>query len=302
LVLPKVSVLTTTYNRKEKLLRLLTSLLESRYPQDRLEIVVVDDASTDGTYDEVAKRFPFVNLIRNNEEKLSSGSRNIGLKKCLGDYIFWIDDDNVVESNCIPELIGIMESDRRIGAAGPLMLCYDLPNLVWSVGGNLNSHTLVPKNLYEYNEFDKLKLPKVMVVDYFPNSSMLRKEVIQRNVFYDEYNFPHNWAEQDFFIKISNLGFKVVAVTTAIIWHDVGYRGRVTRIGKYKAYDQAKSKIVFIKKYGSKKLLIWSLFILPFSTFFYAYMAIRSGYARDVIGHIKSYLLGIVKGLTWEVK
>lgn len=54
---PLISVVIPTYNRKEKLIRLLGSILRSDYPDNKIEIIVVDDASIDGTYKEVRRRF-----------------------------------------------------------------------------------------------------------------------------------------------------------------------------------------------------------------------------------------------------
>ena len=62
---PLVSIVIPTRNRKNKLIRLLASIMRSSYPADRLEVIVIDDASTDGTYHVVRKEFPKVKLLRN---------------------------------------------------------------------------------------------------------------------------------------------------------------------------------------------------------------------------------------------
>jgi glycosyltransferase involved in cell wall biosynthesis len=66
------------------LTRLINSILQSNYPQDKLEIIVVDDASTDGTYEEIRAKFHGVKIIRNEKEALPATSRNIGIKKLMG--------------------------------------------------------------------------------------------------------------------------------------------------------------------------------------------------------------------------
>jgi len=83
--LPLVSIVIPTHNRKEKLTRPINSILQSNYPKDKLETIVVDDASTDGTYEEIRAKFHSgVKIIRNEREMLPAASRNIGIKMLMG--------------------------------------------------------------------------------------------------------------------------------------------------------------------------------------------------------------------------
>jgi glycosyltransferase involved in cell wall biosynthesis len=67
------------------LTRLINSVLQSNYPQDKLEIIVVDDASTGGTYEEIRAKFHGkVKIIHNEKEALPAASRNIGIKMLMG--------------------------------------------------------------------------------------------------------------------------------------------------------------------------------------------------------------------------
>jgi len=85
---PLVSIVIPTHDRKEKLIRLINSILESDYPKDKLEIIIVDDASTDGTYEEITKIFPQVKVVRNGRKRLVAASRNIGFQKSKGEFVF----------------------------------------------------------------------------------------------------------------------------------------------------------------------------------------------------------------------
>ena len=119
---PLVSVVIPTHNRKEKLARLIKSILESDYPKDKLEIIVVDDASTDNTFEYIKKKYPQAKIIRNEEEKLLAESRNIGIKASKGKYIFLIDDDgkNLQVSAC-----GWEEGSEQMGTHGDTTIPLD---------------------------------------------------------------------------------------------------------------------------------------------------------------------------------
>jgi GT2 family glycosyltransferase len=91
--LPAVSVVFLAYNRREALRESLGRMLqESGYPSDRLEVIVVDNASTDGTASMVEREHPGVRLVR-NERNLGAPGWNAGFHIARGDYILILDDD-----------------------------------------------------------------------------------------------------------------------------------------------------------------------------------------------------------------
>jgi glycosyltransferase involved in cell wall biosynthesis len=92
---PLVSVVLTSYNRKLLVERALLSILNQSYKN--LQIIIIDDASTDGTIEVLAKYAnidPRIELVLKSENKGLSHSRNLGVNKCKGKYIAFIDDDD----------------------------------------------------------------------------------------------------------------------------------------------------------------------------------------------------------------
>lgn len=135
-----VSVLIVNWNAKAFLAECLASLSEeaSRYP---LEVVVVDNASSDGSPEMVASRFPHVQLIRNPENLGFARANNIGLRACHGDYVALVNSDVRVLPGCITQLVDFMARQPRIGMAGPKIIgadgqqqhsCRGAPNL-WNM-------------------------------------------------------------------------------------------------------------------------------------------------------------------------
>ena len=88
---PLVSVVIPVYNGEEVLERAIKSVLSQTYPN--IELIVVDDGSTDGT-GEVAKRFPEVNYLRHTKNINASSARNTGIKAASGDFIALLDSDD----------------------------------------------------------------------------------------------------------------------------------------------------------------------------------------------------------------
>ena len=109
----RATLVITTRNRKEELLQALASALSQSVP---LEIIVLDDASTDGTPEAVEKAFPSVRLIRGEARRGYIRLRNRGAALATTPYIFSIDDDAVFTS---PRIVGQVLAEfgnPRVGA------------------------------------------------------------------------------------------------------------------------------------------------------------------------------------------
>ncbi|VVB89713.1 Glycosyltransferase AglE [uncultured archaeon] len=293
-----VSIIIPTYNRKDKLERLINSILQSNYPIERIEIIVVDDASSDGTDELINKKFKNISYIRNEEEKFLAESRNIGAIKAKGRYMFFIDDDNIIEKDTIVQLINVIRTDNNIGIVGPLMCYYDEKNLIWCAGGKFNRF-FIPFHLFLNKKIEELQLKSLIIddVDYFPNAYMVRRDIVKTTL-HDHKNFPHNWEEQDFCIRVKKLGYKIVTVTSSKIYHDIDYRDRITRIGIFKTRDQIRSRIIFLKKYGKlrHKLFFWYIFF-PISVVYYLSKILNH---NDRYQLLNSYVCGFIEGIKWS--
>ena len=112
---PVVSIIIPVYNRPEDIEACLNSLLLLNYPQDKLEIIVVDDASTDST-PEVVSLVP-ARLIRNKQNRQASFSRNLAAREANGDILAFIDSDCLAGPGWLLELIPAFR-DATLGALG----------------------------------------------------------------------------------------------------------------------------------------------------------------------------------------
>lgn len=107
------SVGIVTFNRKELLARALSSVLSQA--DNSVEVVVVDNNSSDGTAEYVAKNFPAVRLIRLPRNVGCPDGRNHVYMNCTGRYIVNLDDDGWLAPGVFPALQEIFSSDERIG-------------------------------------------------------------------------------------------------------------------------------------------------------------------------------------------
>ncbi|ENB5758506.1 glycosyltransferase family 2 protein [Escherichia albertii] len=163
---PKVSVLIPTYNVVEWIEESLLSILEQSYKN--IEIVVVDDCSTDGTYEilcKIAENEPRVLVLRNERNMQIVDTLNIGLTHCTGDFILRHDGDDVSEIDRIEvqlkylienklDLVGtqmlpIDSSGQVIGAKSKLPLSHELIEKIANFSSPLTHVWICKKNIYD---------------------------------------------------------------------------------------------------------------------------------------------------------
>lgn len=118
---PFVSIIIPVRNRPEEIETCLWSLGQLDYPQHKMEIIVVDDASNDNTPD-VASRFP-VNLILLKEHKQASYCRNMAGQGAKGEILAFIDSDCLADPLWLRELVPAFK-DRSLGAVGGMVDSY----------------------------------------------------------------------------------------------------------------------------------------------------------------------------------
>ena len=114
--LPTVSVIIPAYNAQDNIAPLIESLLNQKYPNDLLEIIVVDNNSNDQTR-EIVRRFP-VTLLEKTDIQSSYAARNEGIKNAAGDCLAFIDADCIATDFWVAEGINALISESADLAAG----------------------------------------------------------------------------------------------------------------------------------------------------------------------------------------
>jgi len=124
---PSISVIIPTYNYANYIVDAITSVLNQNYPADKIEIIVVDDGSTDNTK-EVLK--PFIDkgkiIFYSQQNKGKASATYFGIQKSIGEYIFNLDADDYFLPNKIIDTIKVFENDSNIvHVASPAKIFFD---------------------------------------------------------------------------------------------------------------------------------------------------------------------------------
>jgi len=259
-----VSIVIPTHNRKNMLIRLLKSILASSYKN--IEIIIVDDASSDGTSKFIKEKYKSnkkIKLIKNKINLFTAESRNVGLKHAMGEFVFFIDDDNALDRLTISNLATLLTKDSSVGEVGPVNYSYANKNKILWARTNRNMVTTFTNQSRNLKKFGKLES---WDTDDVPNAFMIRATVVKKNKIYFRKYYGIMYEESDFAYRIKNLGYSIKVVRGAKIYHDVEEYtdGKMTKDyiyhfmeNKRRPYVTARNRVIFHSIYSDRIKLIF---------------------------------------------
>jgi len=223
-----VSFIIVNWNTKDLLLECIESIRAARKNLN-IEIIVVDNASSDGSPEAVRNLSDHINIIVNNNNIGFSKANNIGMRRSHGRYMCVVNSDIKVLNYCIEDAIGYMDNNHSIGVLGPQVLnrqmkiqytCREYPNLWSTFCQAFGFHRF----------FEKSKLFKDSFMTYFDHTSIrkvdvlsgcfliVRKEAIQQVGFFDERFFIYG-EDVDWCRRFNEAGWDVIFYPLSHVIH-----------------------------------------------------------------------------------
>ena len=215
----ELSVIIVNWNSGNYLIECLNSLM-GEVNQAQTEIIVVDNASSDGSVDIVEKRFPGVVTIRNSSNLGFAKANNIGIRQSQGEYLCLINSDVVVRKGCIKQMLAFMDQHRAIGMLGPKILnpdltlqpsCREFPSLWNSLCRSLALDSLFRKSrvfgrqFMSFWTFDSVRRVDILSGCFW----LLRREAVDQIGLLDETFFIYS-EDQDWCKRFWKSGWEVV--------------------------------------------------------------------------------------------
>jgi GT2 family glycosyltransferase/glycosyltransferase involved in cell wall biosynthesis len=247
---PEVSIVLVLYNQLEYTSKCLNSIKSS--VKSNYEIIVIDNASTDGTHDYFKKEVNYVRYFRNKENIGFPAAVNQGINKALGDYILILNNDTVLTENLLERLLEVAQSDTNIGIVGPIS--NEVSGLQKDKEAKYNSLEEMHKYASEIQQKNKgeiLHFPRVAFL-----CTLIKREVIDKIGGLDERFSPGNYEDDDFCLRAQLAGYKTLIVKDAFIHH---YGSKSFKANGEKAYAERllKNQKIFVEKWGATPDEIW---------------------------------------------
>jgi GT2 family glycosyltransferase len=294
-----VSVVVTTRNRVNSLIRCLTSIYSNDYQP--IEVIVVDDNSSVDVAGEVATRFPEAKIIVNSSRRLLAASRNLGARASFGKYIFFVDDDNVLDKLAIRSLVRALINIRDAGVVAPLTYYLDEPSRLWWAGARVGRISSIVALPHKGQSGVHLRTP--YLTDRFHNAFMVRREVFKTLGGFDVRFFPIYLSEADFAERMKGTREKAVVVPDSKVFHDVPVDLRRASIRDMhmteplRAYYVARNRIVYMSLHRKAGEFLIFLFLFEPVIILTHLLSILRSPNLDRSSLIRSYLKGTIDGL-----
>ena len=210
-----VSIIVVTWNGKELLKSCLTSIYSQSYKN--IEVILVDNASSDNSVSFIKNKFPKVKIIVNKENAGFCKANNMGYKASKGDYVLFLNNDTLVTKNFLEPLIEKLGEKKNNGIVQPKIILYG--NRKLQAGGAFFTNTGF---LYHFGFGKNPDDPKynIPMQIFSANGScmLVKREVIEKIGLFDEDYFIY-MEETDFCHRALLTGYQVWYESKAVIYH-----------------------------------------------------------------------------------
>jgi GT2 family glycosyltransferase len=245
---PKVAVIICNWNKKDYVLNCIQSVKASSYTN--YDLIVVDNASTDGSAEAIRTAYPNDVLLVNRENLGGTGGFNTGMKYAMNrggyDYLHLLDNDVVVAPDAIAQLVNALENAPEAGVAGSKICFMDRPDKIHEIGAFVNFKAGINIKPNSYGRKDNKTSTKTCLVDYAAACSlMVRTSVVKEVGIMDEGFFLY-WDDIDWCARIRRQGYKILGVGSSKIWHKMGGTVKTSTLPNY---YWTRNSIYYFNKY-----------------------------------------------------
>ncbi len=259
-----VSIIIINWNTKQLLHDCLKSVYVQAADNDtcglNYEIIVVDNASTDGSKEMVRNDFPDIVLIENKENRGFAAANNQGIAVAKGRYVLLLNSDTIVLGNCLAEMTAFADVNPQAGVVGCRVLnpdhslqptCFMFPSVLNMLLSGTYLYKLFPRNRFFGRErmtwWDRNDVREVDVVTGC--FMLVRREAIEKVGLLDERFFMYA-EETDWCYRFRKNGWKVMFAPVGEIIH---YGGQsTTKVPVTMIVQLRLSILMFIRKHYSR--------------------------------------------------
>ena len=245
--LPRVSVIVLNYNGLAFLNACFSSLRQVDYPKDKIEIIMVDNASVDGSIDYAKNNFPDIKILRNDSNLGFSRGNNVGLREARGEFVLILNNDTRIDRDCIRAMVEVARSDDRVGIVAPKIYFMGRQNTINNAGSFLLWNGWAVDR--GYGEVDKGQYDWVEEVFAACGACMLcRKAMLEDVGLLDENIFAY-FEDTELSWRARLRGWKVVYTPRAVVYHV--HAGTSQEWSPFFTYHVFRNKLYINLKQGS---------------------------------------------------
>ena len=289
-----LSIVIVSWNVRDLLRNCLRSIDAGRGDL-RLEVIVVDAASHDGSPAMVGEHFPWVKLIARSDNVGFPRGNNIGLAEALGRYLLLLNPDTEIIGNALTKLLNFLDSQPNVGVVGPQLLNSDgtvqssrrrFPTLATGLLESTWLESIAPRAILDHYYAADLPDDQTAEVDWLMGACLLiRREIYEAVGGMDEDYFMYS-EELDYCRRIKEAGWRVVYLPDAQVVHHAGKSSEQAVAARHVAFQRAKLR--YFRKFHGRFPAQFLRFVL------------LSNYLWQLVLEALKGLLGHKRPLRWQ--
>lgn len=276
----QLTVIILSYNVRDLLKKAIKAIYRT-YKDEYLQIIVVDNASSDGSSGMVRKEFPKVKIVQSNTNTGFSKGNNLARKFATGDFILFLNPDTEVQKNAITKCLEILDRKLELGAITCRVM---LPNgkIDYSCHRGLPSvwntfcywtglSRLFPKSsVFAGYEATYLNIHKSHYIDCISGTFLMIKRVALEKIGWWDEDYWWNGEDIEFCFRLKNAGYKIWYEPSVTMMHYKGSSSGLWNTAQVKVSKETKERSaksasramrIFIEKHW-KELGPWPIMLV----------------------------------------
>lgn len=286
---PLVTVIIVNWNGEHLLKDCLGSL--SRVEYKNIEILFVDNASSDNSVAYVKKKYPNIRILQNRENLGYAEGHEEAFTKARGEAVLMLSTDTIVEKNLLTVLISTLFKEKSIGGVQPAILMYPDKHLIDSIGSFFLKTGILYHFGREKNINNSLYKTKMEIFSAKGACMMFKKEVLEKTGLFDKDYFAY-FEDTDLCHRVWLSGYSIWYEPGTTIYHKGG--GAAKQIASsYIQFHAFKNRISTYLKNLSIEYLI---FVIPTTIFIYCLLSVVYIFQRKF-----SIAWAVQKSIWWNI-
>jgi len=247
--LKDLAIVICNFNKLDYLKGCLKSLYKSNFEALTYDVIVVDNASSDGSTKFVKDNYPKIILLQNDTNIGGAGGFDRGIKYAIQEmykYVVLLDNDILLEENTILNLFKYIKANPKVGVVGSKICTMDNKDILQEMGSFIDFEDKF--NVYTplKSHKDDSSLPEVVVCDYVPACCMITSyEVLKKVGSFDVEHFIY-WDDMDWCIRVKKASYEIHSINNSRVFHKMG---AVNHINTFGFYYFERNRIMFFLKH-----------------------------------------------------
>ncbi len=302
----KIGIILVMFRQKHNLELLYRSLAEQTEKDFRIYFVDNDPDCKDTEFSKELNSKYGLNIedLASGENKGFAGGNNLGANRAIAGgckYIFFLNNDTILEKSCLAELIKPLENDPALAASAPIIFYWDsgkTKGRVQEFGAKADCDSYRITKLYEsvnYNEAPG-NIPEMLEVDLISGAAtFIKAEALNKTGLWEESYFAYG-DEIDLARRIKEAGYKCIVTKSAVLWHNHKWVKENKQGYYFEYYLIQRNKYLYFRRYGLYLNMLMAYIIdslkFPFRLFWFikvsglklGYYYLKGTYA-GILGH-----------------